>query len=302
LVLSGPMFPRSARLGCAMNKYVDDANLEALLGGFVDQQFLPGRSASIEVLCQDGDMKSIFDRIKLQWTVVGAREPYASVLSDRKFSMENIESNLAEFNESGRVGLAKLRSLSVKNDVLFPQGVLFEMGCGVGRSTQHFARAFEQVHGWDVSEGNLQECKKNLSSHDALNVDLKLISQLEDYNEIPEHDVFFSEIVIQHNPPPLQYYLLRKTLSKLKPGGVFMFQTLTHHLTYDFDVPRYLEWKHGLDFEMHVLPMRWVNRAIRENGLSLLDVVKDQLGGAGVDSYTFFGIRDTVYGPSGRHG
>ena len=189
--------------------------------------------------------------LQSQWLSVGEREPYASVLSDEKYISKNIESNFAEFHETGQEGLKNLVALCRKNEVALSNRVLFELGCGVGRSTQHFAPAFESVCAWDISKGNLFECEKNLSIRNITNVKLKLINDLLDYDIIPEHDVFFSEIVLQHNPPPLQYFLIDKILSKLNSGGVFFFQTITHHDTYSFDVTSYLNWQHSQDFEMH---------------------------------------------------
>jgi SAM-dependent methyltransferase len=260
---------------------------------FISSQYEPGNSRNIEVLCPYSDLREIFNRIKQQWVVVGDSEPYASVLAEERFMKRNLEGHLDEFHLSGREAHKNLLALSRKNNVDCPSGILFELGCGVGRSTQYFSSAFESIHAWDVSDGNLAECDKNLAAANLRNVETQLIIDLSDYGRVPCYDVFFSEIVIQHNPPPLQFFLLDKILSKLKPGGLFYFQTVTHHPTYSFSVESYLRWEHKQSFEMHALPMRWVLRAIRKNGLVLFDVLKDRLGGYNVDSYTFFGGRDT---------
>jgi cyclopropane fatty-acyl-phospholipid synthase-like methyltransferase len=260
---------------------------------FIELQYKEGNSKNIQVLCQHTNIVDIFNRIQSQWISVGDREPYASVLSDEKYSSKNIENNLVEFHETGQEALKNLIALCRKNEVDLPNRVLFELGCGVGRSTQYFAPAFEKICAWDISKGNIFECEKNLASKKILNVKLKLIQQLQDYDSIPEHDVFFSEIVLQHNPPPLQYFLIDKILSKLNRGGVFFFQTITHHETYSFDVSSYLNWQHSQDFEMHALPMRWVLKLLRKNDIFLMDVLKERLGGFNLDSYTFFGVKQS---------
>jgi len=258
---------------------------------FIATQYAPGNTRGIQVLCPYSELKELFERIKNQWVSIGETEPYASVLADEKYLRKNIDLNLVEFHQTGESGMKNLASLCSKNNVPLPNRVLFELGCGVGRSTQFFSTAFETVHAWDVSAGNLEECKISLISRGVGNVKLKLVSVIDDYSAIPEHDVFFSEIVVQHNPPPLQYYLLDQVLSRLKPGGVFFFQTITHHPDYAFVVSDYLKWKHEQDYEMHALPMRWITALLRKNNLFLLDVLKDRLGGFNLDSYTFFGIR-----------
>lgn len=258
---------------------------------FISLQYKPGNSKLIEVLKPYKEIEILFDRIKEQWVSIGDVEPYYSVSSHEKFLSKNLDSNLKEFHDSGKQGIGSLLGLCEKNAIQCPNGILFELGCGVGRSTQHFSPAFNLIHAWDVSSGNLRECEKNLGKIGVTNVHRKLIQNITDYDAIPLHDAFFSEIVIQHNPPPLQYYMLDKVLSKLKPGGVFYFQTITHHPSYYFTVENYLNWKHNQNFEMHALPMRWVIQVIRKNGLLLLDVLKDRHGGFGNDSNTFFGMR-----------
>ena len=241
---------------------------------FISLQYDAGKSKDIQVLCSYDQILTLFDRIRHQWTEVGQVEPYHSVLSDEKYNMNNFSAHEIEFHETGKFALSALNSVCLKNDVDCPNGSIFELGCGVGRSTQYFSPAFERVYAWDISRGNLSECKKNLEARGVFNVNLRLVDQVSDYSDVPAHDVFFSEIVIQHNPPPLQYFLLDKVLSKLNPGGVFFFQTITHHRTYSFNVNDYLNWQHNQSFEMHALPMRWVNRVIRKNGLVLMDVIK----------------------------
>ena len=264
---------------------------EESIRNFIELQYKEGKSNSIQIECSYSKILDIFSRIQSQWTRVGESEPYASVLSDEKYISSNIKDNLVEFHSTGQEGMKNLISLCKKNDVYLPNRVLFELGCGVGRSTQHFAPAFEKIFAWDVSKGNLDECDKNLLINNITNVELKLIQQFQDYDIIPEHDVFFSEIVLQHNPPPLQYFLIDKILSKLNSGGIFFFQTITHHETYSFEFDNYLNWQHSQNYEMHALPMRWIFKLLRKNNVFIMDVLKERLGGFNLDSHTFFGIK-----------
>jgi len=170
-----------------------------------------------------------------------------------------------------------------------PRTELFELGAGVGRSTVHFAHHFEKVYGWDISAGNLDECEWRMRSRGIVNVALQLVTSLHSYLHIPEHDVFFSEITLQHNPPPLQLYILRCALSRLKPNGLFFFQTITHHPKYSFSYETYLTTPQQDQFELHALPMRHIFETIARSGAQVLDVAKDRMGGFNVDSFTFFG-------------
>jgi len=77
----------------------------------------------------------------------------------------------------------------------------------------------------------------------------------------------------------------------LKPGGVFMFQTIVNAPGYAYTAQANFNYAEGPEYEMHCLPTQHVLRAIARNNLQLLDVVKDRQGGWGIDSLTFFGVR-----------
>jgi predicted O-methyltransferase YrrM len=263
---------------------------EATLDKFIALQFGGDRHCPIEVNVSNEMQSRLFERIQKQWAKVGDHEPYASVLSHEKFSMKNIAENLVEFRDSGADGIRQLMQLAQKNGVTINFNKCFELGCGVGRMTAHFAEHFEKTVGADISPGNLKVCDEYLKELNISNVDLKLLTRLDDLETISNIDAFVSFIAIQHNPPPIQHYMLEKILPKLNYGGVFLFQTIVHHPTYTYTAESNFNYPANQDFEMHCLPMRDVLQVINKHDLTLLDVIKDRRGGYGVDSNTFFGI------------
>lgn len=263
----------------------------ATLDKFVASQFSGEKPSSIEVEVSNEMLERLFERIQGQWAKAGEQDPYASVLSHEKYTRENIAKNLDEFRDSGMDGIRQLTQLARKNNVTVNFKKCLELGCGVGRMTAHFAKNFEQLFGVDISPANLKICSEYLKELDITNVDLKLLTRLEELEALPNFDVFVSFIVIQHNPPPIQRYILEKVLSKLNPGGIFLFQTIVHHPTYTYTAESNFLYSPDLNFEMHCLPMRHVFQTINSCNLTLLDVVKDRMGGFGIDSNTFFGIK-----------
>ncbi len=101
---------------------------------------------------------------------------------------------------------------------------LLEIGCGVGRMTEHLAETFGEVHGVDVSGEMVATAKQRLSHFDNVNVhetngiDLALFPD-------SFFDFAFSFIVFQHIPfrEVIEGYL-REVSRVLKPGRVFKFQ------------------------------------------------------------------------------
>jgi 2-polyprenyl-3-methyl-5-hydroxy-6-metoxy-1,4-benzoquinol methylase len=267
---------------------------EDTLDKFISTQFAGGDANNIEVNVSSATLNRLFDRIRQQWTVVGDSEPYVSVLADEKYSMATIDSTLVEFHETGLVGIQQLRQLAKKNSVAVNYGTCLELGCGVGRLTAHLAQSFQNIIAVDVSPGNMNVCRSYLQELGIQNVDLRLMKEIMELESMPEIDVFFSFIVIQHNPPPIQKYILDTLLSKVKPGGVFLFQTIVNAPGYEYSVEGNFQYK-VVGYEMHALPMQHVIQSIYSNGLTLLDVIKDRQGGWNIDSYTFFGCRSSEF-------
>ena len=101
---------------------------------------------------------------------------------------------------------------------------MLEIGCGLGRMTEHLASVFGEVHGVDVSGEMIAGARErlrghgNVSLHETNGIDL---GGLEDRY----FDFAFSFIVFQHVPAKeVVISNLREVHRTLKPGGVFKFQ------------------------------------------------------------------------------
>lgn len=256
------------------------------------------RNLPIQVDISDEDHERLFLRIKNQWTDYGENEPYASVLSDEKFLMAKVHANMAEFNASGGDPVAWLALLAARNGISIPGGTCFELGCGVGRITKHLAGTFEKVLAADISPGNLAVCEKYLQEVGVENVQPMLLTHPHDVDALPGFDAFVSIIVLQHNPPPIQYYLLDKILGKISNGGVCLFQTATYNPGYSYSV----DYQLGLgedDFRrwsLHCLPMRFITKLLRKHGFDVCEVIQDKMAGglsSKFHSHTFFAVKNT---------
>lgn len=113
------------------------------------------------------------------------------------------------------------------------------------------------------------------------NVSFYHLNNLVAYNRLPNFDVFFSIIVLQHNPPPVMKVLLTKILGKLNPGGVAYFQIPTYALNYEFSARSCLETKNPPKrVEVHFLPRPELFQIIRSTGCDVLEVREDGAVGA----------------------
>lgn len=257
----------------------------AIIRNHLGSQFR-SNPAPIQVGVDNRTLEELFEIVKEQWTELGNTEPYWSVLTGDDFKTENINANIDRFNLGGEDTVAELKALAKRNNIDIPSKSCFELGCGVGRVTRYLSSEFKNVICADISPGNLKICKSYLSKLDLHNVKTHLFKQPQDINHIPRFDVFFSIIVLQHNPPPVQFYLLNKIFGKINKGGLCYFQIPTHSANYHYSADSHLKGEKFI-MDMHCLPMRYIMSLFEKHHFSVLEVLKDSKAGYDLHSHTF---------------
>lgn len=235
-------------------------------------------------------MTRLVERIRDQWTRLGEVDPHWSVLTHDSFRAENLtDAQMAVFNKSGEGDARTVQHFENRTGRKAKHGVCLELGCGVGRITRYLANDFESVIAVDISPGNLRLCDAYLKSEGVTNVETVRISGIEDFDQLPQIDFFFSLIVLQHNSPPIQKAVLRTILSKIRPGGGAVFQIPTDVADYSFDVASYLDTE-SPEMEVHCLPKSIVLQEIQNAGLEIVDMLPDAAIGD-LGSHTFYALK-----------
>jgi SAM-dependent methyltransferase len=293
-----------AAIGEKLVHYQDRASLrEALLASpeFSGHGSDPGIAArinpgywsaaqSIEYRVSGPVLAMLTERIRQQWTALGEQDPYWSVLTDERYRAAALDrQQIDSFRQTGANSASLLDLIGQKGELPPPHGVCLELGCGVGRITRHLAPRFDKVIAVDISPGNLAICERYMHDENIQNVDTVLIESIETLNSLPDFDYFYSMIVLQHNPPPVQYEMLRILFSKVRRGGVCLFQTACDMPGYSFDAADYLA-SEVPEMEVHSLPMPAIFSLMHEAGLQIhiarMDAWVDCYG-----SYTFGAIK-----------
>jgi SAM-dependent methyltransferase len=245
----------------------------------------------VDVDASEKQQELLFQRTRSQWRALGRKEPFWSVFTAPEYLAVNIDDAArARLYETGAEHAALVSLFCERNEVHLPRGVCLELGSGVGRVTKYLSRAFERVVAVDVSEGNLEYCKTMIEAEGISNIEIVLLETPEDVAKLPNVDCFYSTIVLQHNPPPLQKFMLDQILGRVTGGGVFLFQTQTYDPGYEFDTDGYLEAP-AHSMEMHSFPMHEVLNVIARNGGRALEIAADTWTGR-YGSHTFFGVMD----------
>ena len=237
----------------------------------------------VDTRCDEEQMRALWHHVATVWDNYGRTDPYWSVLTSEQWRAANMsrEGALEQFYASGESDLQRLQAWLDRNGLTVGEdAVCAEYGCGVGRCTIWLARRFRRVLAFDVSQSHLEAARDWLGRHGVDNVDFILVRGPDDLKQIKNIDVFYSIIVLQHNPPPIIRAILDAAFSGIAPKGLAFFQVPTYALDYRFDLNKYMNggaWAQHM--EMHCLPQRKIFKLGQRHGLVPVEVQPDNLVG-----------------------
>ena len=242
----------------------------------------------VEVEVDRACFDTLMSHVKRTWEALGRERPHWSVLTNAAFLPEQIDDNLDSFYASGAVDIAALDA-ALERAELRPdrQARVFELGCGVGRLTEHLAARFQHVVACDVSRPHLSIAQDRLGALG--NVTFLPLTDLSVLGDQPPFDVFFSLITLQHNPPPLIHAILKAAFGRLSGGGIAYFQLPVHQRGYRFRVAEYLARIEAGEavMEMHVVPQHHLFSLFATAGMSVRDMLFDDRTGGDFLSASF---------------
>jgi 2-polyprenyl-3-methyl-5-hydroxy-6-metoxy-1,4-benzoquinol methylase len=273
--------------------YTDLARTAPVANGVQLPTLMP--AGAIETDTTGAQRDALWARVAAAWTGMGETAAHWSVLTQENYRPEAIESHREEFIRTGNAEGALVDAALQRCPGVEPgRMTCLEVGCGVGRATRALADCFAHVTGVDVSGNHLRIAEAELAQTGHRNVTLRHVGSMADYDTLPAVDVFFSRIVLQHNPPPVQASILRAVLGLLNPGGVAIFQVVTAAQDYAYSVAADLNGAKGR-MEMHVLPQPVVFALLAEAGLHPLEVQEDFAAGRDTPyrSHLFVARKDT---------
>jgi SAM-dependent methyltransferase len=231
---------------------------------------------AVNLAATDDQYRKMFDRIAGEWQKFGESCAHWSVLTADHFLPETL--NLEHFYHTGKEQARTVVATLRRNGIsLGSVRHITDFGCGVGRMTLALCEFFPDVLGVDISPAHLSYARQRADQIGAANASFASIASIEAIDELPMTDLFFSVIVLQHNPPPVMAAMLEKLLSRVNSGGAALFQVPTFKKGYSFETGKYLAGDKD-DMEMHVLPQKEVFR-IAGNGFKCLEVREDSMTG-----------------------
>ncbi len=221
-------------------------------------------------------LAALLAHVQANWTRLGELRPHWSVQANDAYAPDRIEANRAAFDASGAAELGMLRACLARHGRT-PSDFrrVCDYGCGVGRITLPLAGAFAAVLACDVSPAHLALARLEAGQRGLRNVVFSLVNAA-DFGMADPFDLWFSHLVLQHNPPPVTAAILRRMFARLAPGGIAVFQLLTYLRGYAFAPDTYLAQPLPMgEIEMHVLPQQAVFALAAAAGCIALEVRED---------------------------
>jgi SAM-dependent methyltransferase len=276
----------------AVRRHMEAPSVEALQRAFLESAEFRGKYAvpaqalpldlpanPVEVAVSPATLEALLAHVRRTWERLGAERPHHSVLTVPRFLPDALEANEPEFWASGEREAAVLERILARHGVArLERLALTELGCGVGRLTGPLARRFASVAAYDISAPHLEIARtraRNATFHQLRDLPIRF----------EPADVFYSWIVLQHNPPPVMALLVRNALECLRPGGLAVFQIPTYEIGYAFSAQAYLRRvseagaQAAANIEMHCLPQAEIFKLAAEAGCRVLEVREENSTG-----------------------
>jgi SAM-dependent methyltransferase len=226
----------------------------------------------------DDESRLLWDHVARTWSSLGTADPYWSVLTNPRWKAERMTQAevLDAFYDTGRHDIATLDRWFERNGIATgPLEVCAEYGCGVGRCTVWLARRFRRVLAFDISEPHLRLANARAQAEGLNNIEFIHVRSEQELQRLNGTDLFYSVIVLQHNPPPVILSILRHAFRGLRPGGIAHFQVPTYALDYAFELQEYLGRLRNQGMEMHFVPQRAIFDLAATCGMQPIEVAPD---------------------------
>jgi 2-polyprenyl-3-methyl-5-hydroxy-6-metoxy-1,4-benzoquinol methylase len=183
------------------------------------------------------------------WKAYGKKDPYFGVLTHERFKDDQInEAHKEEFFLTGSRYAERIFKLIHKHfDPEFKSNSILDFGCGTGRLTIGFAPHAQRVTGLDVSEGMLEEARKNSAERGLAHLEYYLSDDNLTAIQGQTFDLVSCYIVLQHINPKRGFHIFEQLVQHIRPGGMGAIQ-------FNYNCNRDFRWK-VIDFFRYRVPV-----------------------------------------------
>jgi|SRR6516162_2201983 SAM-dependent methyltransferase len=246
---------------------------------------------AIETTADPAALRAMIAKMGVVWKTNGEIEPHYSVLSLDEYRPDRFAENESRFFESGKDDLDLL--LAVLRRIGRPVESFnrcLEFGCGVGRVTAYLAATFSEVVALDISCPHLQLAKAYLKKLRRHNVTFLQVTA-ENLHPASGYDLWFSRLVLQHNPPPVTLAILDGMFAELASQGVALVHVPTYHKGYSFSISDYLADRLPPEhMHMHATPQKPILELAWRHGCRPVDIREEVIPDRVINIFVFLKV------------
>lgn len=234
------------------------------------------------------------------WDALGRSDPLWAILTDP--AKKGNRWRLDEFFETGVREIEALRAYVDALGIDHRRRRALDFGCGVGRLTQALAEHFDHVDGVDIAPSMIARARELNRRGDRCRFRVNASGDLRLFDD-GTFDLIYSNITLQHIPPPHASGYVGELVRVLAPGGLLIFQ-----IPAGVDAARAGRPKERLkrllpapalslyyavtqpwrsDMTMHPIAREKVLDLLRRAGAQVVDVSRDASAGEGWISYRY---------------
>jgi SAM-dependent methyltransferase len=161
------------------------------------------------------------DREAAAWEELGRRDPHWAILSEpgRQGTWDD-----EQFFATGRTEIDA--ALEEVGELLTARDAALDFGCGLGRLSQALAVHFDSVTGVDVAASMIEGARARNAFPEKVSYVVNTAATLP--FDDATFDFGYSILVLQHIPPKVAAGYISELVRVLRPGGVVVFQELSH--------------------------------------------------------------------------
>ena len=232
--------------------------------------------ANEDVFVAPGVVDALFTKTANYWRSTASKpeEMYWSVLTEANWRRAPTLDDRRAFARTGAAYADRILAEFTKRTGRATEGIrCLDFGCGVGRLAINFAPRTAEVCAVDFSPSHLEELQQNAKLFGCADrISTWLLRMPADLAKVPEVDLVYTLVSLQHNTPPVIAFVVDSLLRHLRPGGLaFLHLTLARAGYQGFSVARYLaDPEAGTTMEVHFLPRQNLDDVVARTGCELL--------------------------------
>ncbi len=237
------------------------------------------------------------EELQRNFNFLGIKDPFWAIFSDPEKKGNKWQAE--EFFKTGEREIKGLLEHVKSLGIRVSWSKALDFGCGVGRLTQALSRYFDEVHGVDIAPSMIDLANRYNQFGNRCRYHLNDSGSLTLFAD-DSFDLIYSNITLQHIPPPYSRGYIREFVRVLAPSGLLLFQVPSELVRSNrvkelvkrtiptlLGIYRRIRFGYGSLISMYGIGRQEVITILEGSGARMIEVSETQDAGRGWISYRY---------------